>query len=206
MGQLLNGGCPLCGEDHPPKFHCFVRRTYRRDAREEGKDTAITEVVRIFCEVNYSIRKQTDGLRQYTLTILPGFLIPHSVIPVDLVHYALESYITKGGLVQVGAALKMRCCSAASFRLFYSRVCRRLDEWTALLIQLILTLGGKIKQADVGEEQRRKLHAQWTWFVLLACEYVHLYSRLPATELIARKFLWQHIYAVLSRKRMGLGP
>ena len=159
-----------------------------------------------FLSVNYSIRKQTGKPKQYTLTILPGFLIPHSVIPVDPVHQALESYITKDGLRQVGAALKMRCLSAASFRLFYSRVCSRLNEWTDLLIQLILTLGGKIKQTDVGQQQRLKLHAQWGWFVLLASEYVHLYSRFPSTELIAQKFLWQHIYAVLSRKRMGLGP
>jgi hypothetical protein len=163
-------------------------------------------VVRVFCESHYRIRKQTGELKQYTLTILPGFLIPHSVIPVDPVHRALESYITKDELKQVGAALKMRCLSVASFRLFYSRVCRRLDEWTALLIQLILTLGGKIKEADAGEEQRRKLHARWWWFVLLASEYVHLYSRLPATEVIGRKFLQQHVYAVLSRQHMGLGP
>jgi hypothetical protein len=140
------------------------------------------------------------------LTILPGFLIPYSVIPVDPVHEALESYITKGELTQVGAALKMRCLSAASFRLFYSRVCGRLESWTALLLALVLTLGGKIKQTDVGEERCRELHTQWGWFVLLASEYLRLYSRLPSTEVIAGKYLHRHIYAVLSRQRMGLGP
>jgi hypothetical protein len=79
-------------------------------------------VVRIYCTVNYRIRKQTGEMIQYTLTILPGFLIPYSIIPADPIHQALESYITKGEIKQVGAALKMRCLSASSFRLFYSRV------------------------------------------------------------------------------------
>jgi hypothetical protein len=118
----------------------------------------------------------------------------------------LDSYIKKGGLKQEGAALKMRCCSAASFRLFYLRIRSRIEGWTDLLVQLVLALGGRVKGADVDRGQSREPEARWLWFVLLASEYVHLYSRLPATKLIARKFLWQHIYAVLSRKRMGLGP
>jgi len=163
-------------------------------------------VVRVFCEVNCLIREETGEPKQYTLTILPGFLIPYSTVPVDPVHQALDSYIKEPGLKQVGAALRMRSQSAASFRLFYSRVCSRLELWTALLLQLVVTLGGKVKDADVRQAQRPELQAQWAWFVLLACEYVRLYSRLPRAEIIAQKFLWQHIYAVLSRKRMGLGP
>lgn len=206
MDELSDSECTLCGERHPSKFHCFVRRTYRRDPNEEGEETATIEVVRIFCEVNYRIRKQSGEPKQYTLTILPGFLIPYSVIPVDPVHQALDSYITKGGLKQEGAALKMRCLSAASFRLFYSRVCRRLESWTALFLQLVLTLGGKVKEADVGQERCRELQAQWVWFVLLASEYVRLYSQLPSTQIIAEKYLHHHIYALLSRKQMSLGP
>ena len=206
LNELSDRECSLCGRKHPPKFHCFVRRTYRVDAVEEGEETATIKVVRIFCEVNYRIRKQTGEPKQYTLTILPGFLIPYSVIPVDPVHQALESYITKGDLRQVGAAVKMRCLSAASFRLFYSRVCGRLESATALLVALVLALGGKIEQTDVGQERPRELQAQWGWFVLLGSEYVRLYSRLPSTQIIARKYLHQHIYAVLSPRRMGLGP
>jgi len=206
MDELSDGECPVCDERHPPKFHCFVRRTYRKDPTEEGEEAATIEVVRIFCEVNYRIRKQTDEPKQYTLTILPGFLIPYSRIPVDPVHRALDSYIGKGELKQEGAAMKMWCLSAASFRLFYLRVCRRLEGWTALLLSLVLALDGKIKEADVGRKRRREFQAQWGWFMLLASEYVRFYSRLPATEVIEMRFLQQHIYAVLSRQHMGLGP
>jgi len=206
MDELSDGYCPLCGERHPPKFHCFVRRTYRRDPKEEGEEIATIEVVRIFCEVNYRIRKTTGEPKQYTLTILPGFFIPHSRIPVDPVHQALDSHMRKGGLKQQGAAMKMWCLSAASFRLFYLRVRNRIDVWTDWLVQLVLALGGTVKDADVDRGQSRGPEARWSWFVLLATEYVQLYSRLPSVEIIARRYLWQHIYAALSRHRMGLGP
>jgi len=183
-----------------------VRRTYRRDPNKQGKEIATIEVVRIFCEINYHIRKTTGKPKPYTLTILPGFLIPHSRIPVDPVHQALDSYLTKDGLKQQGAAMKMRCLSAASFRLFYSRVHSRICGWTDWLVQLVLALGGQVKSADVAHDQSREPEARWSWFVLLASEYVRIYSRLPSAKVIARRYLWQHIYAALSRHRMGLGP
>lgn len=206
MEQFSKEACPLCAQKHLPKFHCLVRRSYRIDQSEEGKETATTKVVRIFCGNNYRLRKQTEEEKQYTLTLLPGFLIPYSTVPVDSVHQALDNYITNPGLMEVGAALKMKCLNAASFRLFYSRVCRRLELWTSFLLQLVLSLGGKIKEADASQEQRQKLQAQWGWFLLLASEYLQLYSSLASTEIILRRFLWQHIYAVLARKHMGLGP
>jgi len=42
---------------------------------------------------------------QYTITILPGFLIPYSRIPVELVHKAAGEYITIQRVNQTGAAL-----------------------------------------------------------------------------------------------------
>jgi len=206
MDELSDGLCPMCGEKHPPRFHCFVRRTYRKDPAEEGAERAVIEVVRVFCGVNYRIRRETGEPKPYTLTILPGFLIPYSVIPVDPVHEALDGYIRKDELTQAGAALAMRCLSAASFRLFYSRVSERLESWTALLLALVLALGGKVKKADAGEERRLDIKAQWGWFVLLVWEYMRCCSRLPSTQIISRKYLHHHIYAVLSRQRMGLGP
>jgi len=206
MEEVSRGECPICGGHHPPKFHCFVRRTYRRNPEKEGEEIATIEVVRIFCEVNYRIRKTTGEPKQYTLTLLPGFLIPHSRIPVDPVHQALDSYMTKGGLKQQGAAMMMRCLSAASFRLFYLRIRSRIEGWTDWLVQLVLALGGKVKHADIDHVQSRDPEARWSWFVLLATEYVRLYSRLPSVEVIARRYLWQYIYTALSRHRMALGP
>lgn len=168
-----------------------------------------TIVPRFFCETNYEIRKKTGEEKQYTITILPGFLIPHSTIPIDPVHQAADNYITRSQLNQVGAALRMYCSNPISFRLFLSRIRTRIEGWITLLLQLVLTLEGHIKEADVKRAEgteRQRLQAQWHWFVVLADEYVRLYARIPGTKVVPQKFLWQYIYCLLSRHRMDLGP
>ena len=168
-----------------------------------------TKVPRFFCEPNYLRRQKTGEKIQYTITILPGFLISYSIIPVDSVHEAIDSYITQPGLKQVGAARRMNCLSEISFRLFFSRVRKRLEYWIALLSQLIIILEGQVKEADVGRAARREpqgLKTQWVWFVLLADECVRLYARIPDAQVVPQRFLWQYIYCILSRHRMGLGP
>ena len=212
LEQLLATGCPLCGKKHQPKFHCFARRTYRKDQKNKGKEkesAVATLVPRILCEINCQIRKETGEEKQYTITILPGFLIPYSTIPVDPVHEAVESYITDPGLKQVGAAMRMKALSPISFRLFLSRVRDRLEGWIVLLLQLVHTLEGQVKEVDVGRAEPKKpqgLQDQWAWFVYLANECVRLYARLPESKVILDKFSWQYIYCLLSRHYMGLGP
>lgn len=68
-----------------------------------------TRVPRIFCEINYHKRLKTGELKQYTLTILPGFLIPYSTVPLDPVHQALASYISEGGLTFVLLSAEYLC-------------------------------------------------------------------------------------------------
>ena len=208
LRQLLVDGCPLCKEKHPPQFHCYARRTFKTEQTEDQikEGVVATQVPRIFCEINHRKRLDTGELKQYTLTILPGFLIPYSTIALDPVHQALESYIGEGGLTQVGAAMRMGCLSPASFRLFYARVRQRVQSWTDLLIQLVITLGGHIREEAPKVTNQSEPEARWGWFVLLSTEYMSRYSRLPNTQVIAQRFIWQYMYAVLSRNHMGLGP
>jgi len=166
-------------------------------------------VPRYFCKINFLLRQETGEKKQYTITILPGFLAPHSTIPVDCIHEALNSYITNSWLNQIGAAMRMDCVNPISFRLFLCRVRRRLEEWIKLLLQMVLTLEGQVKEAHGGLTERRDagtLNTRWQWFVWLATEYVGLYARLPEAKVVPQKYLWQYIYAALSRNRMGLGP
>ena len=182
------------------------KESYEND---DGHIIVVILVPRFFCEPNYLRRQKTGEKIQYTITILPGFLISYSTIPVDSVHGAIGSYITQPGLKQVGAARRMNCLSEISFRLFFSRVRKRLEDWIALLSQLIIILEGQVKKADVGRAARREsqgLKAQWVWFVLLADECVRLYARIPDAQVVPQRFLWQYIYCLLSRHRMGLGP
>ena len=208
LQQLSSDGCPLCGENHDPQFRCFAARTFKREWKKgEIKEGIVaTQVPRILCEINYRKRLETGELKQYTLTILPGFLIPYSTVQVDPVQQALNSYISIGGLTQVGAALKMNCLSPASFRLFYSRVRERVQAWTDLFVQLLVTFGGNVRQEAPNSMHHNELQARWGWFVLLSAEYMSVYARLPNTKVIPQRFVWQYIYTVLSRHRMGLGP
>jgi len=210
MDWLAAGGCPLCGKDHRPKFHCYAGRTYKKsDDNDIGaSDVVCTLVPRFFCEINFLLRQKTGEKKQYTITILPGFLVSHSTIPVDRIHQALHRYITQW-LNQVGAAIRMDCVNPISFRLFLCRARGRLEDWIKLLIQMVLTLEGQVKEAHGGLTEHgntASLEAKWEWFVWLANEYVGLYARLPEAKVVPRKYLWQYIYAALSRNRMGLGP
>jgi len=103
----------------------------------------------------------------------------------------------------------MDCVNPISFRLFLCRARGRLEDWIKLLIQMVLTLEGQVKEAHGGLTEHgntASLEAKWEWFVWLANEYVGLYARLPEAKVVPRKYLWQYIYAALSRNRMGLGP
>lgn len=165
----------------------------------------VSRVPRIFCEINCRIRKETGERKQYTLTVLPSFLVPYSRIPVETVHEALDGYI-RTRCLQIGAALRMHCLSASSFRLFYRRVCERLGRWLFILARPLSAFAEAVDGVVVGESKREKLRDQWQCFLALSLEYVRLCVRPAEAALVGEKFLRPYIYAVLSRHYRGLGP
>ena len=36
--QLSANGCPLCDAEHPPKFHAFAKRTYKKDRGDNEEE------------------------------------------------------------------------------------------------------------------------------------------------------------------------
>ena len=198
--------CPLCGGNHPPKFHAFTPRTYRKEQEDgESERKGYLQTPRLICLENKRGREESGEPQQYTVTILPGFLISYSTILVDAVHLGLESYLGKRTVTQTGAALLMGCRNPRSFRLFYLRVCRRMYLWTGLLTQLVTMLGGAPPEERKTDGTDR-IHGGWMWFSHLAKEYLRLYGRVPEAALILETLQWQYFYALFAAHRMGLGP
>jgi len=186
-------------------------RTYRDPERQENrKDYAVVCIVvpRLYCNVNHRLRKQEGKPLQYTITVLPAFLAPYSVILVDKIHQAVDGYIGQKPecCSYQQAALKIGCDDPVSFALYFRRVKQRLSAWIVALTVLALTLGAHIKQADVRTAPQTDLKGQWRWFTYLAPTYLAAYGKIPGTKVIAQPLRWQHTYAVLGRRSMGLGP
>jgi len=199
--------CPLCGQSHPPKFHVFVSRSYRSSGRGVSGSVRIW-VPRLICLVNKQLREKTGRLLQYTITILPGFLIPYSTILVDAVQDALESYIGKAAVTKQGAAMRMGCMSRLSFLLFYSRVVRRIEAWNNLLTELVSDLGGQIEQELVRGKAAggKRVRRQWEWLHVLVGQYLWLHAQLPGAAVVLQQLQWQYIYALPAGRQTGMGP
>ena len=122
---FLKNGCPLCGKYHPVKFYIFVERHIIIALDNDLK----IFVVRIFCEVNFKQRKESRKPLQYTITVLPGFLIPYSRVPAGKVFKTVAGYML--GIIrnQYAAAIELGCNSRHTFRLYYVRILKKLDIW-----------------------------------------------------------------------------
>jgi len=151
---------------------------------------------------------ETGEKKQYTITILPGFLVPYSIIPLDAIQEATDRYITELGTNQQFAAFIMHCGSTISFRLHFSRIKNRLSEWIAFLIQMLIALGGEIKGEDIKNISyyENPIQAKWKRFKLLVVKYFLFYSGIPGGPVIKERFYYQYIHSVLYRNKMGLGP
>jgi len=193
------------------RIHTYADRTYRDPKQQENRKSYAVVVVgvpRLYCSVNHHQRKQNGKPLQYTITVLPGFLAPHSVILVDKIHQTVDGYIgldrNYGSYQQ--AALQMGCDDPLSFILYFRRVQQRLSAWIVTLTVLAMALGAQIKQADVRTAPQAELKGQWMWFKYLVNAYFEAQGKIPGTKVIAQPLRWQYLYAVLGRRRMGLGP
>jgi len=206
--EYLGTRCPLCGGEHSGKFFAFAERSYLwEESNGSANARVVIQVPRLICEANKRKRREGGEPLQYTLRILPSFLIPHSRVVVDRVHEALESFIGHPGVTRVAATLRMGCVNPRSFWLFLRRVRDRITTWLEVLVRLIWERGGEIAEHQAGRATvGEPLAAQWRWFHLLVTELIRVYSRLPGMQPILEGLRWQYVYALVNRYQMGLGP
>ena len=136
------------------------------------------------CLNNLEKRIKTGELLQYTITILPAFLIPHSKIPVSVVFTAIDYYI-KRKCNQFEAALMLYCDSNHSFALYFNRMSGLIDAWNNLL------------QKEPENNMDKPINEKWERIIPVMKDYAQPnYS----------EFWSEYTHSHFCQNKMGLGP
>jgi hypothetical protein len=130
-------------------------------------------------------RKATRERLQYTITVLPAILVPHSRIPVHVIFNTVTDYINGTIANQYSAALLIFCASRHSFRLYYTRIIARHKDWYVFF------------SGNREEVQPEPATESWAAVIIPMKEYaVPLHSE-----------WWEsYAHAALCLNGMGLGP
>lgn len=193
--------CPLCKTKHPPHFYCYVKRK----VKQTNGHNQVLSVVRIICPVNREKRKKTSNPLQYTLTLLPAFLIPYSTVPVDKVECALTEY-AGGKMSDIEAAMLMGCENVKSFRHYWKRAQARISAWLMLLVREMAALN--VREAVNLENSigNSSFAFQWQRLHELMELYYSEYQKMPGSNKVDLQFCFLSFHAKLTQNKMGLGP
>jgi hypothetical protein len=183
-----NNPCLLCGCIHDLEIHQFKNRVIKPGNR------IVKKVIRIICKKNQEVRDRTGKKLQYTITILPGFLIPHSRVPIPDIFEALDEYINNNA-TQQQAALIMNCNSRHSFKHYLSRFASILDMWLSSLKENSTQKSTESKYSGIREKWEQ---------LKLAVECIKIDIILQVEVLLEYKY--EYAYLIFSGNEMGLGP
>ena len=168
-------------------------------------------VIRILCKDNQKIREETGEKIQYTITILPGFLIPHSRVVIPNLLGALEKYVNEE-ITQQQAALLINCNSRHSFNLYYRRFSSHFYKWISFLAETLQMMELKIEVTGGWSQTSLLLtHAtldvkrNWNQFtdLISRLKIEKMIENSPSKETILR---FEYAHSLLDGNKMGLGP
>lgn len=179
--------CLLCGEIHELDIFKYKPRKISPDNSKEAL------VVRIWCDTHYEENLISDKDIQYTITVLPGFLIPFSRVPVPDIWNAAEGYLNEN-MTQQQAALQMNCSSRHSFSRYYRRLCSRFTLWIMILAKMLNV---------PPPEQNPEVKAGWKSFKILIAKLRMEKVAKSSGSIISR---FQFALTILGGCKMGLGP
>ena len=113
-------------------------------------------VIRLYCVNNHLKRIEENDKSQYTITILPSFLIPCSIVLREQVIKSTDEYVKNKNKKksQLEIAMEMNLENAKSFNLFYLRIKKRINKWIVLLSEIIISIGGSIANDRMDETQK----------------------------------------------------
>jgi hypothetical protein len=193
--------CPLCGLIHPVVIHMIRVRNCNQD-----HEVLTIEIVRILCPARKRLRFKTGLLRQYTLTILPAFLIPHARVTFSGLSRAIPLYLNGRD-----PDLVLNTLSAddpRTFTLHFGRVTDRGPGWNLKIARWLIEAGKPSDQCETAAPFARSIRKNHPWegFVRLASDLCHRLVSISQTGVVLEQEqpLWVH--ARLSYSGMGLGP
>ncbi len=186
-----NHPCPLCHKIHEVEIFQYKDRNI--DPHNNKKKI----VIRTRCKDNQKKREETGEKIQYTITILPGFLIPHSRVVIPNLFKALEKYLNEE-ITQQQAALLMNCNSRHSFNLYYRRFSSLFCKWISFL-------SGILQQQKLVTEVNWNVKRKWNRFIALInkLKIDKMIKRSPEEEMF---FRFKYVHSLLDGNKMSLGP
>jgi hypothetical protein len=201
---LESSFCLLCNKYHPAKIYCFLERYYLSDLKIKSKII----IFRIICYNNLNKNKKQGLKLKYTLTILPYFLAPYSLVPVNLILNSIQQFITNSNVTLREAAILMNCSSSLSFKLYYLRFKEYVKDWIMIIIQLLLSIDGECREERIKEISTDDNNTKQDWdnFKKYLDLYFNRLSKLPDFPVITCEQKYPYIHAQLCHKQMGLGP
>jgi len=155
-------------------------------------------VIRIKCKDNQKKRKETREKVPYTITILPGFLIPHSRVTIPNLFKAFEGYCNEE-ITQQQATLLMNCNSRHSFNLYYKRFSSLFYKWITFLAKSLQQHKLEIKEQPVDLKKR------WSKFTsrIIRLKIDHIFETSTPVKMF---FRLEYAHSLLDGNKMGLGP
>jgi len=180
-----------------------LERYYLSDLKVKEKITTF----RIICIDNLNKNRQYDLRLQYTLTILPCFLIPYSLVPVNLIFTSIQHYINSRISLKE-AAILMNCSTSMSFKLYYLRCQKYIKDWIMVIIRLLLSINGACKEERIEEIKNNDNNTKnnWVSFKKYLDEYFNQLSKIPDSVMITHELKYPYIHNHFCHIQIGLGP
>jgi hypothetical protein len=196
-----NNPCFLCGLIHPVIVHMVRKRNLFWNHL-----VPIIKVIRIVCKARKRLRYKSGFLRQYTLTILPAFLIPYARVTFSGLSKAIPLYLQGDDHDLVLNTLSAE--DPRTFTLHYGRVIDRGSGWNLMIARWLIEAD---KPADRDESVAvftrsvREKHP-WDEFVRLTSALCYRLMSIGRTGVVLEQEQPLTAHARLTYAGMGLGP
>ena len=187
--------------NHPVTTHSYRVRMFLWNF-----NTLEIDVVRIVCKSRKKRCKKTGEKLQYTLTVLPSFLIPHARVTFFGLSKAIPLHLDRKDFDFVLNTLSAE--DPRTFGLHFGRISKRIPEWNLAIGRWIIDMGKTDKPKTLDETFRLKDRAihPWEKFIGLASDFCRRLESLGQVTAILEDEQPIIVHARLTFSGMGLGP